>query len=146
MAKTATVKLDTLDFKESDVTNAKIVATGDDQLQFVGSGTEHINVTGAKIGLNSNVVNTSTHVITKDELVTRVTYTTTGACTVTLPSTSDAGSNVFHIIDAGQSASINNITVETAGSETINNESNAAITQNGQSFSLFCDGANWMLI
>ena len=143
MAKKATVKLDTLDFKESDVTNAKIVATGNDQLQFVGSSTEHIYVTGAKIGRNQSVVNTATHTILKDELVTLVTYSSTGVCTLTLPSTSDAGTHFFHIVDEGRNSSVNNITIETPGAGTINGEDDTDIAVDGMSLTLVCDGTNW---
>ena len=140
------VKIDTIDFTEDSVTNVKIVCTSDDVLEMTGSGTETVTVIGAKIGRQQNTVSTATHTILKDEIMTFVAYTATNPCTITLPAVADGGTHFYHIIDAGNNASVNNITIETAASETINGESNAAITLDGQSMTLCTDGANWTLI
>lgn len=69
---------------------------------------------------------------------------TAGAFTVTLPSAVDQPGRYLAIKNA--SASTNTITVDGAGSETIDGSATADITTGYWGFILISDGANWLSI
>lgn len=79
-----------------------------------------------------------------DKLV-HVTYTSTGAVTVTIDSDCAVDGNSFYIVDAGGNAGTNNITVATEGSETINGEVSGIIAADGESWEIYSDGTNFFL-
>ncbi|UBF23386.1 hypothetical protein HATV-3_gp36 [Haloarcula tailed virus 3] len=69
----------------------------------------------------------------------------TGAVTVTLASNDAVDGREIRIIDTGESASTNTITIQTEGTENINPGSNSSITLtvDGTYVDLFSDGSNW---
>ncbi len=76
-----------------------------------------------------------------------VSYTDTGVVTITISSAWIARSgNIITIKDTGLNASINNIIIETAGAETIEEEADAVINTDGVSLTLQSDGSNLWVI
>lgn len=76
-----------------------------------------------------------------------VKYTDTGTVTITFDSDWIAiGGNTITIKDTGNNASVNNITVETEGAETIEGSGNLVINVNRSSVTLQSDGSNLHII
>ena len=73
----------------------------------------------------------------------RVLHTATAAVTITLPTALLGVLTHLEIMDSGQNAGTNAITVETEGSEVIDGAATATINTNGGSLVLTNDGANW---
>jgi hypothetical protein len=73
-------------------------------------------------------------------------YSTTNTCTVTLNTAQCSLGRIVTIKDAGLNASVYNITIETQGSETIEGESNAQITGDGDALTFISDGSNWFIV
>jgi hypothetical protein len=97
--------------------------------------------------INVDVVNLSTHTYSATEVILLVTYTATGECTITIPTTEIAKvDRIFRIKDAGFNALVNKIIIETEGSETIDNEASAEININGAAITLCSDGSNLFII
>lgn len=71
--------------------------------------------------------------------------TTNGPVTIQLASSDTVDGAEIRIIDAGENASTNTITIQTEGSENINPGSNSSITLtvDGTYVDLFSDGSNW---
>lgn len=91
-------------------------------------------------------VNTATHTISQAERILHVTYPTTGACTITIPSTFATGGWAFITIkDASGNAGTNNITVSTEGSETIDGAATAVINSNYSAINIYTDGTNYFV-
>jgi hypothetical protein len=99
-------------------------------------------------GIVHNVTTVADSVYTTEisDTFIHVTYTATGAVTVTL---STECANVeglpLHIKDAGGNAGTNNITIDTEGSETIDGSATVTISSNDDSVSLYSDGSNWFI-
>jgi hypothetical protein len=75
-----------------------------------------------------------------------VTYTSTGSVSITLPdptTLTDSTKTVYEIVDAA-SASINNITITSGGSATLDGENSLVINANKAGMKLFTDGTNWL--
>lgn len=76
-----------------------------------------------------------------------VSYSATGACTITIDSDQIAVSGrTFTIVDTGLNAGANNITVETEGAETIHKKANLVMTSDGMAVTLQSDGSNLWII
>jgi hypothetical protein len=92
-------------------------------------------------------VSSSTYTVLVDDRVVLVSYSSTGTCTVTIPSAliAVAGFSVT-IKDSGFNASVNNIAIETGTAETIDGESDAVIDGDGDSLTLISDGSNLFII
>lgn len=99
--------------------------------------------TGIELGFID--VNASTYSTDSDDALLSVSYTTTGAVTITLQSADVVAGRVLVIKDAGGNATTNNITVNTQGSETIDGASSASITANDGVLRLYSDGTNWFV-
>jgi hypothetical protein len=66
---------------------------------------------------------------------------------LTLPAVSAVGAGLVYIVkDVGGAAATNNITVQRAGSDTIDGGNNVVISANYGSTKLYCDGAAWFTI
>jgi hypothetical protein len=87
-------------------------------------------------------------VVADDRMATLlVSHTGTAAVTITLKTVWIAkGGNTITIKDTGQNASVNNITIETEGAQTIEGAANAVINVNGTSLTLQSDGSNLHII
>lgn len=93
------------------------------------------------------VVSAATDTFTATELGFLVTRTATGTCIITISSAEIAKvGRVFIVKDAGQNASVYNITINTEGAETIDGNSNATISSDGDSLSFVSDGSNLHII
>lgn len=95
-------------------------------------------------------VNTSTYSITGTDNLIRVTYTSTGACTLTLPTLTAALDGVYiQIKDAGYNAGTNNITINRSGSDTIEGSATSYVMDSdGQKITLYGDftNNNWEVV
>lgn len=90
------------------------------------------------------VVNAATYTVLVTDRHLGVTYTATGAATVTLydATTVTAGTEVI-IKDEAGNATANNITVNTTSAQTIDGAATATINANYGVLRLYSDGANW---
>ena len=83
----------------------------------------------------------STYTLLDDDEILHVTRSATGVCTITIPTALITDNRVFNIKDAGFNASNYNITVETQGSEKIENSTaDYIINSDGDSVQLYSDG------
>jgi len=64
-------------------------------------------------------VNATTYSLLSNDNILHVTYSSTGECTITIPTDQIVDGREFTIKDAGFNASIKNITIETEASELI---------------------------
>ena len=90
------------------------------------------------------VVSSSTYDVAINDRIVMVEYTATGSCTIIIPSALIASPGVtLRVYDAGDNASINNIVIETEGTETINKDLDGlTIDSNQVSVDLTMDGSN----
>lgn len=97
-------------------------------------------------GLVSTVaVAAATHTLGAGEIRLRVTYTATGAVTVSLATSETNDGRWLVVKDAGGNAGTNNITIVTEGAETIDGNASAIISGDYDSLTLFSDGSNWFI-
>ena len=118
-----------------------------DQTDFViDSGTLTTKFTG---GLKHNVttVNAATYDLLASDYFVHVTYTGTGAVTsLTLPTAQTVSGRTIVIKDAGGNASVNNITVDTQASETIDGAATAVMNADYEWLKLYSDGSDWFIV
>jgi len=146
--------------------DGKIVTAGDLQLTAGGSIvttaagdlTLAPDTTGTIIASNDLDVNadllqtvatvsSATHTVSAGERFIFVSYTDTGTVVITIPSALIAKAGwCITIKDTGFNATVNNITIVTAGAETIEEQVDAKITGNGQALTLCSDGSNLFVI
>ena len=86
-------------------------------------------------------VDTATYTVEETDKLLHVTYTTTGACTITIPTALITERFNLVIKDAG-GATANNITVATEGAETIDGETNQIISGDYDAMVLYSEGTN----
>ena len=72
--------------------------------------------------------------------------TATGACTINLPTALLFQGRALTVWDLGNSAGSNNITVDAAGSDTINGSGTHVISTNRQAVTYQSDGSNWFIL
>ena len=120
----------------------------------VSSGTDHGTLSGLEgddhlqykllSGRSSDVtlVNYPTHTLLSTDQLLHVIYTTTGSAIITVPTALITDGREFTIKDAGLNCSVNNITVETEGAQTIDGQSNLVMNLDGDSFTLYAYGGN----
>jgi len=144
MSRNITSTGDEIQFKDTGGTiDVKIKATAAGAVSFLDNSDDHALVTGARLQHKQVVVNAATYTIQSDDAVILVTYTSTAACTLTLPAAASAGKHFYSIKDSGGSAAANNITIETPASEQIDGSNDIVIGSNRQAIKLVCDGSNW---
>lgn len=80
--------------------------------------------------------------ITADDYVLGV-NSGTGAWTLTLPTAALEAGKAYLVMDIGGNAAVNNITVDTAGAETINGGADITLATNYGCAFIFSDGTNW---
>lgn len=100
-------------------------------------------------GRNESVktVNAATYDLLETDYILDVTYTSTGAVTsLTLPTAQTVRGRVIVIKDAGLNSSVNNITIDTEGSQLIEGSSTYVINIDGAAIRLYCNGTNWYII
>jgi len=104
------------------------------------------SIQGAKVeGVATVAAATGTVLATTS--VVNVSYTATGACTVTIPTAeiAKAGRKLI-IADTGDNAGTNNITVATEGSETIGGAATGSISADSGTLNLISDGSNLFIL
>src|SRR6056297_3425196 len=92
---------------------------------------------------NTTEVDASTYDLLATDYTLLVSYSATGACTITLPTAQAVDGREIHVIDSGGDASTSTITVATGGTETISGAATAAIDTDYGSLSFISDGTNW---
>ncbi len=88
-------------------------------------------------------VSASTYTLLAADQILHVTYSSTGTCLITVPTALITDGREFTVIDGGDNAATNNITIETQGSEQINFDSGDFIIdldKRGSTF--YCFGNN----
>ena len=93
----------------------------------------------------TTVVNSSTYTVVSTDYFLAVTYTTTGAVTITIPTSECTDGRQLVIKDAGFNANANNITIQTGGSETIDGNSTKTISNDKDAISLQNVDGNWLI-
>ena len=93
--------------------------------------------------ISISTVTEATHTLSSEEYLLHVTYTTTGAVTITIPTTQFISGREFIIKDAGNNAGTSSITIATEGSQKIEfSISDYVMSTNGESVTLYCDGTD----
>lgn len=96
---------------------------------------------------NTTVVNASTYTLLVSDDILLVTYPTTGTITITIPMAQIIDGRIIEIKDASNNASVNNITIETEGSEKIEfTTDDFIINGNGDCASFATDGTDLFII
>jgi hypothetical protein len=100
-----------------------------------------------KLKRTQTTVSAATYSTLAADSLIKITRTSTGAHTLTITSAEIAKvGRRFKIKDAGLNASINNITINTQGSETIEGQTNLILNGDGDSVELQSDGSNLQII
>ena len=92
------------------------------------------------------IVNAATYLVLTSDQILSVTYTATGACTITMPSAAGmydsftSKSLIFTIQDTGGNAVTNNITINPTGVETINGNSSYVLNTNFEGVTIWSNG------
>jgi len=92
---------------------------------------------------NYTQVSDATYTTTATDYYVGCQRTADGACTITLATSSMIPGRTVVVLDEGQNAGSNNITIDTEGSELINNATSTTISSNGGSLTIVCNGVNW---
>lgn len=92
------------------------------------------------------IVSSASATVQNDAGIVYVDYTATGAVTLSLYSAVFANYGGLIIKDRGNNAATYNITINAAGSETIDGSSSRVINSNRGVLHIVSDGANWNII
>lgn len=126
----------------ADGTGRLFKKTGDDGLFWKpdsgGAAVDLTATTALPLDYSYTNVNASTYTAISSDEILGVTYTTTGACTITLPAIT--GLKRYIVKDEGGNATTNNITINTTGGDTIDGEANALININYTSLTFYNNG------
>jgi hypothetical protein len=95
--------------------------------------------------VNVTTVSSATHTLAISDDIVHVSYTASGAVTITLPTAQATAGRIFEIVDGGGNSSANNITVNTEGSETISGAANLTINADYTAVSFYSVGGNWFI-
>ena len=117
-----------------------------------GTAGQYYHLTSAQhskltAGLDITTVNAATYTAQSADGVLLVSYTDTGSVTITIPSALIATDGYRVVIkDSGFNSSINNITIETEGAETIDEQVDFTINGDGDSVTIVTDQSNLFVI
>jgi hypothetical protein len=113
----------------------------DTQALYMFNGTAFVKV------FRPHVVSTTTNLTIDGKHDFVLVDTTSGAVTLTLPTavTTNSQKQLLTIIDIGNNALVNNITLTPAGAETINGAGTYVINTNRGRVSIISNGANWFI-
>ena len=90
-------------------------------------------------------VSAATYTLQDGDLVIDVTRTSTGICTLTIPTSSVKAGKFFIVKDTGRGAGTYNITIATAGADTIDGANTYVISSDGAALLVYSDGTNWSI-
>lgn len=127
-----------------DTTEATTTLNGSLQTDGGASIAKSIVFGGALTG-HITTVNDATYNLATTDFIVHITRTTTGTCTITLPSAQVVAGRTFYVKDAGGNASVYNITIDTQGSELIDGEADVVIDGDYESKNLYSNGTNWFI-
>ena len=147
-----TNSLTTTWFEDEAILQHQVQTTDTDTtLKIIGNGTgkgniitDNILLTGQEIH-NVTTVSAATYDLLESDYILHVTYTSTGAVTINLPSAQAVAGRVIHIKDAGGNAGINNIIVNAQGGTSIDGSAIYTIYVNYDAISAYSDGSNWFI-
>lgn len=100
---------------------------------------------GSLFSVNVVTVNTATYTVTSTDGILHVTRSDAGVCAITIPTSLLSSGKEFTVKDAAINSSNFNITVDTEGSEKIDEEDIQVLNISGMSLSLYSDGSNWFI-
>ncbi len=125
---------------------ANAIATGD-LLKLLNNGVvkAYFDAEGILFGQRHSpptVVHAATYELLPADEILHVTYTNTGAVTITWTTAQMKSGRKVIIKDAGFGATTYNITIVTEGAETIDEVATAIIGSDGAAMSIYCDGSN----
>jgi len=100
-----------------------------------------LGTTGGRF-VNVTTVNAATYDILITDEILHVTYTATGAITITWPTAQITRGRAVTITDGSGNAETYNITLEGESGELINGEATAEFTGDFDSIDIYCDGTN----
>lgn len=92
--------------------------------------------------VNTVTINSPTYTVGDFENILNVAYSTTGVCTITIPTSEILKSRYFLIKDSGGEAKTNDIIINSEGSETFDGDPNFTIDLNYGSAIIYSDGTN----
>jgi hypothetical protein len=128
-----------------------ILTSSNGDLTFTPHGTGQVVADGpldAKESqfVNRTTVNAATYDLLISDYILHVTYTATAAVTsLTLPTAQTTDGRAIIVKDAGLNASVNNITIDTEGGQTIDGSPTLVISTDGEWVVLYSDGSNWFI-
>lgn len=97
-------------------------------------------------GYTRTVVNSATYTVLSSDEIIAVTYTATGAVTITLPAISVVGAIQYTIVDEGGNAQANPITIDTTGADTIVGTTDTQIRADYNAIRVYNDGTSaWFI-
>lgn len=129
--------------KNSAVTGEPHWTTDTDTL-FVFDDTQNVP---AASRTNVTTVNAATYNVLPEDHILHVTYTGTGAVTsIDLKTAQMTKGRMLIVKDAGGNAAVNNITITTEGSQTIDGAATLVINTNYGAARIYCDGSNLFTI
>ena len=118
----------------------------EDSLQLNGSVYVDGIVSMSEVGqtVNTTTVNAATYSLLSTDFFLSVTYTSTGACTITLPTAQNLDGRTIVIKDKG-GASTFSIAIVTQGIETIDGQAVFFLNTAYDAINLTSDGTEWMV-
>lgn len=124
------------------------VINTDGSLNIGGSGlpTSTLQVNGSIQVANTSVNNAASPFSTTDSNNILSCLTSTGAVTITLATATVINGRTYHIKDTDGNASVNNITINTQGAETIDGVASTTISSNYGVISLYSNGTHWFTL
>lgn len=132
--------------KQNNVNSTPLIqgnfSTGNVGIGLTNANTRlHIN---GGLTRNVTIVNAATYDLLITDDILHVTYTTTGPVTsLTLPTAQTVNGRTITIKDASGNSTINNITIDTEGSEKIDGQDTRILNSDYESVQLYSDGTNW---
>jgi hypothetical protein len=135
-------------FLDSDSSTRVLMSvSADSQVDFTGVGGAAVTITGTVTKNKHTTVNAATYTVLAADSVLSVTYTSTGACTLTLPQVSAVPLRTYVIKDAGRNAGLNHITIDCFSGDTLEGETSGEMDGDGQAVTIYNDGGTeWHVI
>ena len=131
-----------LTISDNATINQSVTTTSDVVFDSISAGNTEL---GGSLGLQIVSVSAASYDVLATDHILNVTYTATGAVAIDLKTAQLHAGRVLVVKDAGGNAAINNITITTEASETIDGDATLVINGNYNAVNLYCDGTNWFI-